>query len=55
MRNRLFDDPGLAKLAIAIAGAGLFLAVTEASIMPLLACGAALVVSAWAVDVIKRK
>ena len=52
MRNSLLDDPGLAKLAIAVAGTGLLLTITEASIVPLLACGAALIVRAWAVRII---
>ena len=54
MRNSLLNDPGLAKLTIAIVGTGLLLTITEASIVPLLACGAALIVGAWAVRIINK-
>jgi hypothetical protein len=54
MRN-IFDDPGAAKLALAILGTGLFLTISEASIVPLAACGLAVVMSAWAAKFINRR
>lgn len=54
MRN-LLDDPGAAKLAIAIIGTGLLLAISEASIVPLVACGLAVIVSAWAANAMKKR
>jgi hypothetical protein len=54
MRN-IFDDSGTAKLALAILGTGLALAISEASIVPLVACGLAVYMSAWAARFINRR
>jgi hypothetical protein len=51
----ILDDPGAAKLALAILGTGLFLTISEASIVPLVACGLAVAMSAWAAKFINRR
>ena len=51
----IFDDSGTAKLALAILGTGLFLTISEASIVPLVACGLAVVMSGWAAKFISRR